>query len=478
MQYFEVWNGSGTNPVSYQISDNAPWLLVSPAQGVSTGEHDSVAVSYSTTGLEVGTSNATITVVGWDAYGSWGATNWVAVSMVVKPRAVLGTDGVAISVTNRQGQAAILRSFDVWNDSSTPKGVMSWTASSDVSWLKVRPLSGQSSGDHGTITLTFDSTDLDPGYYRGVVTVSGVDEASGAEANQSPLELVMVLAVQGTKGLDFLGDGVSSDVVVYGTVNGWWQIKRLSDNYQTNVWFGGEGYVPVPGDYDGDGRVDLAVYRAASASWYIKPGLDSDDLSELRPWGGVGYEPVVGDFDGDGRADYTLYQETSGMWYVHKSSDGGVLSGQFGGPGYLAKSGDFDGDGVTDAALYDTRSGNWYIITVNGVVIAWNLLWGGTGFTPVVGDYDGDAQMDVGAYHEETGLWFAKNVESGTIILWWVPWGAPGYQPVSGDYNGDGVTELAVYQQSSGLWYMRTVGGSTYQWALPLGGPGYQPVGQ
>ena len=34
--------------------------------------------------------------------------------------------------------------------------------------------------------------------------------------------------------------------------------------------FGEPGYVPVPGDYDGDGMTDLAVFRASTATWIVR----------------------------------------------------------------------------------------------------------------------------------------------------------------------------------------------------------------
>ncbi len=477
-QHFELWNGSATNSMNFRISDDVPWLMVVPTNGsTALGEHVKATVSYNTAALDAGTSNATISVVAWDPSGAWASTSAVAVSLTVKPRAVLACDSLEfLSLTKRQGQTSLLKSFRVWNDSLAPKGGMYWTASVNVPWLRLNPSIGRSKGDYNTITETYQTSGLKPGRYQAMITLHALDEADGRAALQSPIKIRRELVVQGTKGLDFFGDGSSAAVAVYGVKSGWWGFKRLSDKQTTTTWFGGEGYQPVPADYNGDGQWELALYCADKAAWYLRE-LDSDYIVELRPWGGIGYEPVVGDFDGDGRADYALYAESSGMWYILRSSDGQTLSGQFGGPGYRPLAGDFDGDGISDVALYHVVSGNWYIINVSGNVIAWDALWGGEGFTPVVGDFNGDGCMDMAAYHEATGLWFAQTV-TGQNILWWVPWGGPDFKPVSGDYNGDAITELTVYHEPSGTWFMRTVAGTTYQWKLPWGGPGYIPLGE
>jgi hypothetical protein len=44
--------------------------------------------------------------------------------------------------------------------------------------------------------------------------------------------------------------------------------------------------VPVPGDYNGDGRTDLAVWRPADGTWYVR-GVAT------TPWGANGDVPVT-----------------------------------------------------------------------------------------------------------------------------------------------------------------------------------------
>jgi hypothetical protein len=52
----------GVGTLNYQITDDVGWLSVSPDDGASTGEADTITVMYSTDALPGGTHNATITV--------------------------------------------------------------------------------------------------------------------------------------------------------------------------------------------------------------------------------------------------------------------------------------------------------------------------------------------------------------------------------------------------------------------------------
>ena len=51
---------------------------------------------------------------------------------------------------------------------------------------------------------------------------------------------------------------------------GEWFIQRSEDNSYFSFPFGQLGDIPVPGDYDGDGKADAAVFRPSTANWFIQ----------------------------------------------------------------------------------------------------------------------------------------------------------------------------------------------------------------
>jgi len=76
----------------------------------------------------------------------------------------------------------------------------------------------------------------------------------------------------------------------------------------------------VPGDYDGDGKTDYAVFRPSDGTWFII--YSGNGQTVTKEWGIKGDAPVARDCDGDGKTDYAVWRPSDGTWFVIYSSNG------------------------------------------------------------------------------------------------------------------------------------------------------------
>jgi hypothetical protein len=288
---------------------------------------------------------------------------------------------------------------------------------------------------------------------------------------------------------DFDGDQ-KAEIAVFRPDSGNWYFRASSYGYPSvgvgysNVFqWGLAGDVPIAGDFDGDGKADLAVWRPSNGTWYLLySSTYGTTFSEIQ-WGLSGDVPVAGDFDGDGKTDLAVWRPSSGVWYIRYSSLGydpvSVGHFQWGLAGDVPIAGDFDGDGKTDLAIWRPSNGSWYIrysLVENSVSATGLYQWGVSGDIPLGGDFDGDGKTDLVIFRPSDGSWYIRLSSSGysTNSAAYYQWGLPGDQPLALDFDGDGASDLVVYRPDTGEWYMLfsslNFSAANYghtQWGLP-----------
>ena len=80
-----------------------------------------------------------------------------------------------------------------------------------------------------------------------------------------------------------------ADRVVFRPSTGQYFLKLSGGGFRVFSW-GTAGDVPVSGDYDGDGRTDVAVWRPSNGVWYAVGSFLG--YMVFSPWGEMGDLPA------------------------------------------------------------------------------------------------------------------------------------------------------------------------------------------
>ncbi|MEU7306093.1 LamG-like jellyroll fold domain-containing protein [Streptomyces sp. NPDC007206] len=258
--------------------------------------------------------------------------------------------------------------------------------------------------------------------------------------------------------------------------------------------FGPNTKYMAAGDFNGDGKTDLALYYN-----YSDNNSQHDAIFTLTATGGGGFAAPVkawddtafgsntkymaaGDFDGDHKSDLALYytysdnQHDAIFTLTAASSGSGTLATPvkrwddptFGPNTKMITAGDFNDDHKDDIALYynytDNNNQHDAIFTMTagtaGALAAPTSIWNDTNFGPntkymTAGDFNGDGKADIALFYNYTANnnWdvaiFTMNgsspVSSPSAVWSQTNWGPNTQYMTAGDFNGDGKTDLALY---------------------------------
>jgi hypothetical protein len=240
--------------------------------------------------------------------------------------------------------------------------------------------------------------------------------------------------------------------------------------------------VSMPSTKVGVFRAGVAFLEDSNGNGIYDPGIDRYIPNFTGPGGFIaGDFPVTGDWTGDGRAKVGIYRQSTGQWFLDANNNGiydaGDYTYSFGGiPGDLPFTGDWTGQGKSCIGLF--RYGAFWLLDLNcngsfdGTPPDAFFGFGGvSGDVPVVGAWFGGLVTHVGFVRK----YAPGGVPQGNPFLWVFDQAAPNagdssnlHQPapglsfaygglpgdvyVSGDWYNTGVWTAGVYR--NGYWVL------------------------
>ncbi|MDZ4345213.1 MAG: RHS repeat-associated core domain-containing protein [Candidatus Binatia bacterium] len=233
-------------------------------------------------------------------------------------------------------------------------------------------------------------------------------------------------------------------------------INATGNNFDIQAWPGTNLYANYkynfPGDFDGDGRIDIASRSGADT---VTMHLATGTGFTVTTWScalntnGVNY---VGDFNGDGRSDILVWNSSTSV-RVCLSSGTGFTPVIWTGTDlhtadYLNTAADVNGDGLTDIVSWKTAStAKVHLSKAGGAAMdvqTWASDFNSNGFN-FPGDFNGDGKQDIASWgiggvvrmHLSKGSEFVIQTWSGNL-------NANGVNYV-GDFNGDGLADIGAW---------------------------------
>lgn len=217
--------------------------------------------------------------------------------------------------------------------------------------------------------------------------------------------------------------------------------------------------VPIAADFTGDSIAEVAVYRRGKKSSFV---VNDPAGARVLVFGNATDEPAVGDWDGDGAVNLGIWRPKKSKFRLQTAT--GIVKVKYGMAADRPVAGDWDGDGTDQVGVYRSSVGTFFLRQPDGTSAT--VVLGDSDDLPVTGDWDGNGVTDLGVFDPATAMFTLQFVDgAGQVVNSALQLGAPGDLPVAGDWDGDGVTDLGVWATATATF---TQGKPVFAVATPL----------
>lgn len=364
---------AGSGSLGWTAGTDSNWITLGAATGTAgPNSSSSLAVGTNHANLAAGTYQGVVTVS-----SDFGQIDRIPVALTVTPAATIGFSNGTVMVAAKKGKAPAAQPITITVQNAGP---LSWSATSEASWLGISPASGTATT---ASALSIDMANLAPGTYTGQIALAApgaIGDGSKMTVNltvtqgtkisvtsnvpEAGFTIAGAASYQGTTGSGMTwsveGAPLGDYTVTFDAVNGYRkplaQTKSLIDaemsvsgNYRSLAEIAGRTNIIAAGETHQNNQSRIKFYK--------NDGTPVADKAVFNRKTKLGTALASADIDGDGVAELV----TEGIVAANKPavlrvlrSDGTTLVelAPFAMPGKVnVAAGDLNGDGKAEIAV-------------------------------------------------------------------------------------------------------------------------------